>query len=99
MASSDLDERIAKNRAEHSCLKRLDQFMYCMTLTHQMDSYYRNGTYGDCPRLFHNWQACLRTKLRKPLRDARLHDDHQHEAQLHVFAFRQEYLDADAGGT
>lgn len=27
---SDLDTRIAEERAKHSCLKRLDQFMYCM---------------------------------------------------------------------
>ena len=28
---SDLDDRLAKGRAEHSCLKRLDELMFCMS--------------------------------------------------------------------
>lgn len=62
-APQTLDERVAENRAKHDCLQRLDAFMFCMTLTNQMGRYYRDGTYEDCPKLFHRWRACLESKL------------------------------------
>ena len=30
-AQQSLDAKIAKSRAEHSCLKRLDKLMFCMS--------------------------------------------------------------------
>ena len=90
---SELDERIARGKAQHSCLKRLDQFMYCMTLTHQLDTYYRDGTYANCPQLFKRWQTCLRAKLRKPAEgDAMLQQEQRDSASgEHVFQFKPEF--------
>ena len=93
VVESELDLRIARGRAEHSCLKRMDQFMFCMTVTHQFDVYYRDGTYADCPKLFRRWQTCMRAKLRKPTEAATLLRDERLAAGdgEHVFAFREAY--------
>ena len=92
---ASLDERYVRERAKHSCLRRLDEFMYCMSLTNQVDSYYNKGTYGDCPALLARWQTCLRSKVSKP-EDAEallVQERRESTSGTHVFMFRPNYAD------
>jgi hypothetical protein len=90
-----LDERIASERSRHSCLRRLDEFMFCMTLSNQLDDYYKNGTYGDCPKLFARWQTCMKAKVSKPAEAEALLQSELHSSTTgeHVFLFRPSYAD------
>jgi hypothetical protein len=90
-----LDEKYQDERAKHSCLRRMDEFMFCMTLTSQMQTYYHAGTYSDCPKLLARWQTCVRSKISKPEEAEALL---QAERKLtlpgkHIFRFRSEYAE------
>ena len=92
---SALDDKVAKERARHSCLRRLDEFMFCMTLSNQVDAYYHTGSYGDCPKLFARWQTCLRSKVSKP-EDAEAllaQERRENTSGKHIFMFRPQYAD------
>ena len=89
----DLDSKIAQERAKHSCLRRLDEFMFCMTPTSQFGHYYSFGTYADCPVLLQRWQTCLKSRISKPHEaKAMLHEEREKATTgTHVFLFRPEY--------
>lgn len=95
MAELGLDDKIAFERSKHNCLRRLDEFMYCMSLTNQLDTYYRTGTYGDCPKLLARWQTCLKTKISKPEDAEALLISERRAATKgeHIFMFRASYAE------
>ncbi|KAL1524058.1 hypothetical protein AB1Y20_018969 [Prymnesium parvum] len=88
-----LDERIARQRAQHSCLKRLDELMYCMTITNQLSKYYRDGQYDNCPERFNRWSTCLKMKLSKDHVALALEEKEWRESVSgeHVFMFKPQY--------
>lgn len=90
---SDFERRISDQKSQHSCLRRLDEFMFCMSLPNQVVYYYRDGTYNDCRQHFHRWQNCLRSKMKKNEEfEERMRAEREktHTGQ-HVFLFRPEY--------
>lgn len=93
VGGKNLDDVVAKQRKDHECLTRLDEFMYCMSLTNQLTTYYRNGTYGDCPTLFLRWRTCLKAKLSKKSDAEALWSEERQETLpgKHIFMFRPEY--------
>ena len=92
VGGENLDEVVAKQREDHECLKRLDEFMFCMSLTNQMNSYYREGTYGDCPALLSRWRNCLSIKLSNRADAEALRTSERRELPgEHVFLFRPQY--------
>lgn len=94
-AQEALDQRIADQKAQHSCLRRLDEFMYCMSVSNQLSTLYRNGTYDDCRHHFARWQTCLRSRLKKPQEcEAILLEERQAtQSGSHVFLFRPNYAE------
>ena len=55
---------MAEQKAQHGCLRRLDEFMFCMSVTNQLGTYYHEGMYNDCRQHFQRWQTCLRSRLK-----------------------------------
>ena len=92
-AQQSIDERLRESKAQHSCLRRLDEFMFCMSVTNQLSKYYRLGTYDDCTQHFHRMQHCARSRLKKPLDSEALLEEERrkHQTGTHVFLFRPEY--------
>lgn len=88
-----LDERVARGRSQHTCLRRLDELMFCLTPTNQFAKYYNEGTYDYCPARFRAWQLCLKTKLSKPERAQELQLNEWAKAVpgTHLWAFRPAY--------
>lgn len=86
---------MAEQKSQHSCLRRFDEFMYCMTVTSQCTAYYHSGMYNDCSLHFQRWQTCLRSRLKKPKEaDEMLLAERQASQQgTHLFLFRPEYAD------
>ena len=88
----NLDDVLAQSRTQHSCLMRLDEFMFCMSVTNQFATYYRDGTYSDCPKLFERWQRCLKSKLSKEEVAAEImRIDRRSLPREHIFTFRPQY--------
>ena len=88
----NLDDVVARQRKDHECLKRLDEFMFCMSLTNQMTAYYRTGTYGDCPALLSRWRNCLNMKLsNKEDAEALKNSERSGLPGHHVLLFRHQY--------
>ena len=87
------DRQIQESKDQHSCLRRLDEFMFCMSVTNQMTYLYRYGTYNDCKEHFSRWQTCLKSKLSNTeLRAEMLREEREAlQAGKHVFIFRPEY--------
>merc|ERR1712086_251842 len=88
-----LDERVLRGKSEHTCLKRLDELMYCLTPTNQFAKYYSEGTYDYCPARFTAWHVCLKTKLSKPERAQEIQQEEWARTvpRTHLWAFRPEY--------
>lgn len=93
VGGESLDDVIKNSKAQHSCLHRMDEFMFCMSVTNQVTTYYRTGQYGDCPALLKQWQTCMKSKVSKAEDAAALMLEEQREILPgeHVFAFRPEY--------
>ena len=94
-AQEAFDRRIQEQKAQHSCLRRLDEFMFCMSVTNQMSTLYQTGTYNDCRTHFTRWQTCLRSRLKKPLEGQELLDEERRATHTgtHVFMFRPAYAE------
>ena len=84
---------MAEQKAQHGCLRRLDEFMFCMSVTNQLGTYYHEGMYNDCRQHFQRWQTCLCSRLKKPEEGAQLllEEQAQSHTGTHVFLFRPEY--------
>ena len=84
---------MAEQKAQHGCLRRLDEFMFCMSVTNQLGTYYHEGMYNDCRQHFQRWQTCLRSRLKKPEEGAQLllEEQQQNHTGTHVFLFKSEY--------
>lgn len=92
VGGENLDDVVAKQRKDHECLKRLDEFMFCMSVTNQMTTYYRTGSYGDCPALLARWRTCLKVKLsNKEDAEALRQLERRELPGHHVFLFRPDY--------
>lgn len=92
VGGENLDDVVAKQRKDHECLKRLDEFMFCMSVTNQMTTYYRTGSYGDCPALLARWRTCLKVKLsNKEDAEALRQSERRELPGHHVFLFRPDY--------
>ena len=87
------DRQIQESKDQHSCLRRLDEFMFCMSVTNQLTFLYRYGTYNDCKEHFGRWQTCLKSKLSKTEVGAEMLREEREALQTgkHVFLFRPEY--------
>ena len=87
------EQRIAEQKAQHGCLRRLDEFMFCMSVTNQIATYYHHGSYDDCRAHFQRWQTCLRSRLKKPAEGAALLQAERQKTQTgtHLFMFKPEY--------
>ena len=62
-------------------------------MSNQFETYYKHGTYADCPVLLRRWQNCLRSRLKKPEEGEALMNA-EREASVpgtHIFHFRPEY--------
>lgn len=96
-AQEAFDRTIQEQKAQHGCLRRLDEFMFCMSVTNQMATLYRLGTYNDCRAHFTRWQTCLRSRLKKTAEGQALLDEERRAEATHtgshVFMFRPEYAE------
>ena len=92
-AEQTLEQRIAEERSKHSCLRRLDELMFCMTPTHQLSTYYATGRPAPCPQYFRRWQTCMHSRVSKPAEALKLLHDERTAGQSgqHVFMFKPEY--------
>merc|ERR1712166_293651 len=92
-AGETLDERVARRRQEHACLRNFDELMFCLTPSNQFNKYYFEGTYDNCPTRFKSWQTCLQTKISKHEDAEALRQREWRESVpgTHIWAFRPEY--------
>ena len=90
---SALDDKVAEERARHSCLRRLDEFMFCMTLSNQVDAYYT--VVWRLPQAVCALADLSAVQLSKP-EDAEAllaQERRENTSGKHIFMFRPQYAD------
>jgi hypothetical protein len=58
-----MDKQEEEDQQELNCVHQMDYLARCLSLSHQINSFYRHGHSADCSEWADNMKWCLRTKL------------------------------------